>query len=92
MRDDHRRHPQSRGDCALTERDLSATTCVVFDVLRATSTMITALAHGAKEIYPVCTIDEAMSQAQWPHALLGGERHGEAIATSIWELAVGISG
>lgn len=65
----------------LTQRDLSATTCVVFDVLRATSTMITALAHGAEEIYPVCTIDEAMSlKAQWPHALLGGERHGEAIA------------
>jgi 2-phosphosulfolactate phosphatase len=65
----------------LTERDLSATTCVVFDVLRATSTMITALAHGATEIYPVCTIDEALSlKAQWPHALLGGERQGEAIA------------
>ena len=30
----------------LHSRDLARTTCVVFDVLRATSSMITALAHG----------------------------------------------
>ena len=33
----------------LPKRDLTNTTCVVFDVLRATSSMITALAHGAEE-------------------------------------------
>ena len=43
----------------LPKRDLSRTTCVVFDVLRATSSMITALAHGAREIHPVRTIEEA---------------------------------
>lgn len=64
----------------LPARDLSTATCVVFDVLRATSSMITALAHGAAEILPVRTIEEALeAKAQRPHALLGGERHGERI-------------
>ena len=64
----------------LHKRDLSRTTCVVFDVLRATSSMITALAHGAREIHPVCTIDEARQlKAEMPHAILGGERDGELI-------------
>jgi 2-phosphosulfolactate phosphatase len=64
----------------LPRRALSETTCVVFDVLRATSSMITALAHGAAEIHPVRTIDEAFAlERRLPHALLGGERHGEQI-------------
>jgi len=64
----------------LPERDLSSATCVVFDVLRATSSMITALAHGAAEIYPVRTIEEALAlKGTLPDALLGGERHGEKI-------------
>ena len=64
----------------LPQRDLSQTTCVVFDILRATSTMITALAHGAGEIHPVRTIEEARElRAEHPRALLGGERHGELI-------------
>ncbi len=64
----------------LPERDLGTTTCVVFDVLRATSTMITALANGAAEIFPVKTIEEAFALRQKiPDALLGGERHGERI-------------
>ncbi len=64
----------------LPERDLSGTTCVVFDILRATSSMITALAHGAAEIRPVCTIEEALAlKAKIPSAVLGGERHGERI-------------
>lgn len=64
----------------LPQRDLTATTCVVFDVLRATSSMITALAHGATEIHPVCTIEEALAlKAQMPDAVLGGERHGDLI-------------
>ena len=37
---------------ALPQRDLRPTTCVVFDVLRATTSMITALAHGAQAIIP----------------------------------------
>jgi 2-phosphosulfolactate phosphatase len=64
----------------LPKRDLSRTTCVVFDVLRATSSMVTALAHGVAEIYPVCSIDEAkILKARWPEAVLGGERHGDMI-------------
>ncbi len=64
----------------LPARNLSATTCVVFDVLRATSSMITALAHGATEIYPVRTIEEAMAlKARMSGALLGGERNGDLI-------------
>lgn len=65
----------------LPTRDLSTTTCVIFDVLRATSSMTTALAHGAAAIYPARTIDEALAlKAKLPDAVLGGERHGELIA------------
>jgi len=64
----------------LPSRDLAAATCVVFDVLRATSSMITALAHGAIEICPVCSVDEAWRlKMQQPDAVLGGERHGDII-------------
>lgn len=64
----------------LPARNLAQTTCVVFDVLRATSSMITALAEGAAEIHPVRTIEEAKELAkQHRHALLGGERHGDLI-------------
>ena len=64
----------------LHECDLSRTTCVVFDVLRATSSMITALANGAAEIHPAKTIEEARAlRLEMPDALLGGERHGERI-------------
>lgn len=64
----------------LPVRNLSGTTCVVFDVLRATSSMITALAHGATEIYPVRTIEEALTlKVRMPTAVLGGERQGDLI-------------
>lgn len=64
----------------LPRRDLSAVTCIVFDVLRATSSIVTALAHGAAEIHPVSTIEEARElREQMPRCLLGGERHGERI-------------
>ena len=64
----------------LSHRDLSQTTCVVFDVLRATSSMITALAHGVREIYPVLSIDEARTlRGELGEAIMGGERDGEII-------------
>lgn len=64
----------------LPQADLSGTTCVVFDILRATSSMITALAHGAAEIHPVLTIEEALAlKQQIPAAVLGGERYGDRI-------------
>ncbi len=62
---------------ALATRDLSQTTCVVFDVLRATSSMVTALHHGAESIIPVSEIAEALAiQVEKPSVLLAGERHG----------------
>ena len=51
---------------------------VVIDVLRASTTMITALAHGAAGAVPVADIDQARRLAAecGPTALLGGERGG----------------
>jgi 2-phosphosulfolactate phosphatase len=68
---------------ALPGRDLSATQAVVFDVLRATSTMLTALANGAARIYPVKEISDALRlRAQHPAALLAGERDGVRILSA----------
>lgn len=62
---------------ALASRDLSETTCAVFDVLRATSSMLTALNNGADMIIPVSEISEALAiKDQRPDVLLAGERHG----------------
>jgi len=71
---------------ALAQRDLRATACVVFDVLRATSTFVTALHHGAQAIIPVSEIAEALkikkaeSRKQKAETiLLAGERNGVRI-------------
>lgn len=62
---------------ALLTRDLSGTTCVVFDVLRATTSMITALENGAEAIRPVAEIQEAVAlKRSDPALLLAGERNG----------------
>ena len=64
----------------LPQQDLSMTVCIVFDVLRATSSILTGLAHGAEEIRPVVSIEEALAaRAEWPDAVLGGERFGDRI-------------
>jgi 2-phosphosulfolactate phosphatase len=64
----------------LASRDLSRTVCVVFDILRATSTFVTALQNGAKEIVPVSEIEEAIARRQAdPAVLLAGERNGMKI-------------
>jgi len=69
---------------ALRERDLSQTTCVVFDVLRATTTLLTALGNGAAAIIPVMDIDEALAWRQRrPEVLLGGERDGQRIGAAL---------
>ena len=69
---------------SLVERDLSSTCCVVFDVLRATSTMTVALANGANGILPCGTIDEAIeARAANPNLLLAGERGGLRITAEI---------
>ena len=68
----------------LPERDLSKTDCVVFDVLRATSSMMTALANGAAGIFPVREIKEALElRGRHPGALLAGERGGLRIPAAL---------
>jgi len=68
----------------LRDRDLSNSACVVFDILRATTTMVTALAAGATAIIPVSEISEAVDyHRQDPHVLLGGERNGVRIRSDL---------
>ena len=68
---------------APARRDLRGAVCVVFDVLRATSTMVTALHHGARAIVPVAEIAEALAiRRQQPDILLGGERDGVRIRSA----------
>ncbi|HWQ40918.1 MAG TPA: 2-phosphosulfolactate phosphatase [Desulfosporosinus sp.] len=50
---------------------------IVIDVLRATSTMVTALANGCQAIIPALTSEEAIERRLTvPGSLLGGERQG----------------
>ena len=51
----------------LRNRDLSQTVCVVFDILRATTSMVTALANGAEAIIPVEDISEELALRQQRH-------------------------
>ena len=69
---------------ALRNQDLSRTVCVVFDVLRATSTLLTALAQGAESVIPVFDIEEALGwKARRPEVLLAGEREGLRIGARL---------
>jgi len=62
---------------ALAKRDLNESVCVVFDILRATTSMVTALGSGAREIIPVAEISEALElRKERPEVLLAGERDG----------------
>jgi 2-phosphosulfolactate phosphatase len=68
---------------ALSRRDLSRTACVVFDILRATSTIVTALGNGAAALVPVAEISEALAwRARQPGVLLAGERNGLRIRSA----------
>jgi len=68
----------------VTQRDLAAAACVVFDILRATTCMITALAAGAEALIPVADIPEALRlKAQNPALLLAGEREGFRITARL---------
>lgn len=59
-------------------KELNERTAVVIDVLRATTTIITALTNGCQGIIPVLDADEAgeMARRLGTDCLLGGERHG----------------
>ena len=62
---------------------LAGRAVIVIDVLRATTTIATALAAGAHEVLPVAEIETALrlaAQPRQPPAVLGGERGGRAIA------------
>ena len=68
----------------VSQRDLSKTTCVVFDILRATSSIVTALANGAEAILPVETIEEALAWRKNDRTiLLAGERDGLRIGAAL---------
>lgn len=65
---------------ALSNRELGSSVCVVFDVLRATSTILTALANGAAGVMPVADIPAALAwKTRHPDVLLAGERNGVRI-------------
>jgi len=67
----------------LPRQDLRDATCVVFDVLRATSVFVTALGNGAQSIQPVIEIADALRvKAADPEVLLAGERNGRRITAS----------
>ncbi|WP_438448797.1 2-phosphosulfolactate phosphatase [Gorillibacterium sp. sgz5001074] len=59
--------------------DLAGKTVLVIDVLRATSNMVTGLAHGCPGIVPVETVQQAKS-LHAPGDLLGGERNCRKLA------------
>jgi 2-phosphosulfolactate phosphatase len=62
--------------------ELADRTVVVIDVLRATSTIVTAVANGAKAVYPVGSPEEAMrlfSSIGREGTLLCGERRGHKV-------------
>lgn len=62
-------------------RDWSDRVCVVFDILRATTTMVTALYNGADAIIPVAGIPDAINLTRArPDLLLAGERNGLPIS------------
>lgn len=52
---------------------------VVIDVLRASTTIATALFHGAVDVLPTVSLDEARTAAARLGAVLGGERGGERV-------------
>ena len=61
----------------LKDRNLGDTVCVVFDILRATTSMMVALSNGAEAIVPVAEISEALAlRGKTPEILLAGEREG----------------
>jgi 2-phosphosulfolactate phosphatase len=58
---------------------LDSFTSVVFDTLRATSSIITGLAHGVTAFVPLETLEEARARKRSdPALLLAGERRGVA--------------
>jgi len=59
---------------------MNGANAVVFDVLRATSTIVTALSSGYRRVYPVVDADEARRMAGERGFSLAGERGGRKIS------------
>jgi 2-phosphosulfolactate phosphatase len=77
---------------SLSKRDLGGTACVVFDILRATSTFVTALRNGAAAVIPVSEISEALAiRKKQARVLTAGERHGVKIRVEGYEFDFGNS-
>ena len=82
----------------VTPNAIAGTPVLVVDVLRSTTTMIAALAHGAKAILPAATAEEALRLAgnlERDSVLLAGERgmdpiEGFALGNSPMEMANGV--
>ena len=63
----------------LSDSDCKGSLCSVIDVLRATTTIVVALANGATAIYPCCDATEARKRAESTNGkniLLAGEEEG----------------
>src|SRR3954463_14961516 len=57
--------------------DLNDTIVVIIDVLRATSTIATALANGARCVIPVDSVPKCIDLGRQLHAITAGERDGK---------------
>lgn len=65
---------------AIPADQLRGSVAVVIDVIRATSTIATALAQGAAGVRPVAAVEEAFAlKAENPEAVLAGERGGQMV-------------
>lgn len=58
--------------------DVQEKTIVVADILRATSCMVTAFAHGVKSIKPYADL-ESCRASKTPEIFIAGERNGEKV-------------
>ncbi len=68
----------------VSHTELSGKLAVVVDILRASSTITTALANGAQSVIPVLTPEDAFNAYEQENTnddsvLLCGERHGKAV-------------
>ena len=57
--------------------DISSATVVIIDVLRATSTIATALFNGAKAVIPVDSVSRCIEIGKQIHGITAGERDGK---------------
>ncbi len=71
--------------------DVSSSIVVIIDVLRATSTIATALYNGAKSIIPVDSVAECIKLGKQMDVITAGERDGKiAEGLKIWQYSFAI--